>query len=138
MAACAYPGVAKRGNDLRVGDPNRRLAAHVRVGLPHSRPLEDPDYDPCRHVSGTTYTCTTGAVDSFHYAAHPAAAMASGKRSGGYRKHRPRVLDETTWFRLAVEKRGEEYLSFPGARCCLTNSAMRTMVLETEPVRGTS
>lgn len=116
----------QQGNDLR---SEIRVAdlLHMSSGLRIKAP-EDPDYDP-----GGTYAdhfyLYTGSVDSFHYAATRPLQWLPGK-VGRYRNTDPVLTNYL--IRLAVEKRGEEYLSFP-RRELFDKLGMRTMVVETDP-----
>jgi CubicO group peptidase (beta-lactamase class C family) len=100
---------------------------NMSSGLRIKAPL-DPDYDP----AGTYpdhYYLYTGSVNSFHYAATrpqqwPPATI------GRYRNTDPVLTNYL--IRLAVEKRGEEYLSFP-RRALFDKIGIRTMVIETDP-----
>jgi hypothetical protein len=74
----------------------------------------------------------TGRVDSFTYAATrppqwPPNAV------GRYRNTDPVLINYLV--RLAVEKRGEEYLSFP-QRQLFDKIGVRSMVMETDPYQG--
>jgi CubicO group peptidase (beta-lactamase class C family) len=117
----------QEGNDLR---SEIRIAdlLHMSSGLRIKAP-EDPDYDP-----GGTYAdhfyLYTGSVDSFHYAATRPLQWLPGK-VGRYRNTDPVLTNYL--IRLAVEKRGEEYLSYP-RRALFDKLGIRTMVLETDPV----
>jgi CubicO group peptidase (beta-lactamase class C family) len=96
-------------------------------GLRIKAPL-DPDYDPAGTYPDHFYLYT-GGVNSFHYAATrpqqwPPATI------GRYRNTDPVLTNYL--IRLAVEKRGEEYLSFP-RRALFDKIGIRTMVIETDP-----
>ena len=114
------------GNDPRA---KIRIAdlLNMSSGLRIKAPL-DPDYDP----AGTYpdhYYLYTGSVNSFHYAATrpqqwPPATI------GRYRNTDPVLTNYL--IRLAVEKRGEEYLSFP-RRALFDKIGIRNMVIETDP-----
>jgi CubicO group peptidase (beta-lactamase class C family) len=114
------------GRDLR---SEIRIAdlLHMSSGL-RIKALEDPDYDPTGTYPDHLYLYT-GGVDSFHYAATRPLQWLPGK-VGRYRNTDP-VLTSYL-IRLAVEKRGEEYLSFP-RRALFDKLGMRTMVVETDP-----
>jgi len=116
----------QEGNDLR---SEIRIAdlLHMSSGL-RIKALEDPDYDPAGTYPDHLYLYT-GGVDSFHYAATRPLQWLPGK-VGRYRNTDPVLTNYL--IRLAVEKRGEEYLSFPG-RALFDKLGMRTMVLETDP-----
>ena len=114
------------GNDPRA---KIRIAdlLNMSSGLRIKAPL-DPDYDP----AGTYpdhYYLYTGSINSFHYAATrpqqwPPATV------GRYRNTDPVLTNYL--IRLAVEKRGEEYLSFP-RRALFDKIGIRNMVIETDP-----
>ncbi len=114
------------GKDLR---SEIRIAdlLHMSSGL-RIKALEDPDYDPTGTYPDHLYLYT-GGVDSYHYAATRPLQWLPGK-VGRYRNTDPVLTNYL--IRLAVEKRGEEYLSFP-RRALFDKLGMRTMVLETDP-----
>jgi CubicO group peptidase (beta-lactamase class C family) len=114
------------GNDLR---SEIRIAdlLHMSSGL-RIKALEDPDYDPAGTYADHLYLYT-GGVDSFHYAATRPLQWLPGK-VGRYRNTDPVLTNYL--IRLAVEKRGEEYLSFP-RRALFEKLGIRTMVVETDP-----
>ncbi len=116
----------QEGNDLR---SEIRIAdlLHMSSGLRIKAP-EDPDYDPTGTYADHFYLYT-GSVDSFHYAATRPLQWLPGK-VGRYRNTDPVLTNYL--IRLAVEKRGEEYLSFP-RRALFDKLGMRTMVVETDP-----
>jgi CubicO group peptidase (beta-lactamase class C family) len=100
---------------------------NMSSGLRIKAPL-DPDYDPAGTYPDHFYLYT-GSIDSFHYAATrplqwPPATV------GRYRNCDPVLTNYL--IRLAVEKRGEQYLSFP-RRALLDKLGMRSMVIETDP-----
>lgn len=113
-------------NDLR---SEIRIAdlLHMSSGL-RIKALEDPDYDPAGTYPDHLYLYT-GGVDLFHYAATRPLQWLPGK-VGRYRNTDPVLTNYL--IRLAVEKRGEEYLSFP-RRELFDKLGMRTMVVETDP-----
>jgi CubicO group peptidase (beta-lactamase class C family) len=113
-------------NDLR---SEIRIAdlLHMSSGLRINAP-EDPDYDPAGTYADHFYLYT-GGMNSFHYAAtRPLQWLPS--KVGRYRNTDPVLTNYL--IRLAVEKRSEEYLSFP-RRALFDKLGMRTMVLETDP-----
>jgi len=116
----------QEGNDLR---SEIRIAdlLHMSSGL-RIRAPEDPDYDPASTYADHLYLYT-GGVDSFRYAATRPLQWLPGK-VGRYRNTDPVLTNYL--IRLAVEKRGEEYLSFP-RRALFDKLGIRTMVLETDP-----
>jgi CubicO group peptidase (beta-lactamase class C family) len=109
-------------SEIRIAD-----LLHMSSGLRIKAP-EDPDYDPAGTYPDHLYLYT-GSVDSFHYAASRPLQWLPGK-VGRYRNTDPVLTNYL--IRLAVEKRGEEYLSFP-RRALFDKLGMRTMVLETDP-----
>jgi CubicO group peptidase (beta-lactamase class C family) len=113
------------------GDPRAkiRIADLLRMssGL-RSRAPQDPDYDPAGPYPDHVYLYT-GAVDSFRYAATRPLEWPPNT-VGRYRNTDPVLINYL--IRLAVEKRGEEYLSFP-QRALFDKIGIRTMVMETDP-----
>jgi len=100
-----------------------RMSSGLRIRAP-----QDPDHDPTGAYPDHVYLYT-GAVDAFRYAATrplqwPPATV------GRYRNTDPVLINYLV--RLGVEKRGEEYLSFP-QRALFDPLGVRTMVLETDP-----
>src|SRR5947208_7530896 len=113
------------------GDPRAKIRIadimHMSSGL-RSRAPQDPDFDPTLGYPDHLYLYT-GSVNSFHYAATrpqqwPPNAV------GRYRNTDPVLMNYL--IRLGVEKRGEDYLSFP-QRALFDKIGIRTMVLETDP-----
>jgi CubicO group peptidase (beta-lactamase class C family) len=113
------------------GDPRAKIriidlmqmSSGLRVRAP-----QDPDYDPALGYPDHVYLYT-GAINSFQYAATrpqqwPPATV------GRYRNSDPVLVSYL--IRLAVEKRGDDYLSFP-QRALFDKIGVRTMVLETDP-----
>jgi CubicO group peptidase (beta-lactamase class C family) len=113
------------------GDPRSeiRIADILRMssGLRIRAPL-DPGFDPEGPYPDHVYLYT-GGVDSFRYAATRPQQWPPN-RVGRYRNTDPVLASYLV--RLAVEKRGEDYLSFP-QRALFDKLGMRTMVLETDP-----
>lgn len=107
---------------IRIGDI-LQMSSGLRIRAPM-----DPDFDPAGPYPDHLYLYT-GGVDTFRYAATRPLQWPPGK-VGRYRNTDP-VLGNYL-IRLAVEKRKEEYLSFP-RRALLDKLGMRTMVLETDP-----
>ena len=91
------------------------------------RAPQDPDYDASLGYPDHVYLYT-GAVDSFKYAATRPQQWPPGA-VGRYRNTDPVLINYLV--RLGVEKRGEEYLSFP-QRALLDRIGVRTMVMETD------
>jgi CubicO group peptidase (beta-lactamase class C family) len=114
-----------------VGDPRSKIRIedilHMSSGL-RIRAPQDPDYDP-----GGTYPdhlyLYTGGVDSYHYAATRPQQWPPNT-IGRYRNTDPVLISYL--IRLGVEKRGEDYLSFP-QRALFDKLGIRTMVIETDP-----
>jgi CubicO group peptidase (beta-lactamase class C family) len=113
------------------GDPRAKIRIgdmmHMSSGL-RIRAPQDPDYDPAGPYPDHLYLYT-GSVNSFHYAATrplqwPPNAV------GRYRNTDPVLVNYL--IRLAVEKRGEDYLSFP-QRALFDKIGIRTMVMDTDP-----
>ena len=113
------------------GDPRAKIrisdilqmSSGIRIRAP-----QDPDYDPSLGYPDHVYLYT-GSVNAFQYAATrppqwPPATI------GRYRNTDPVLINYL--IRLGVEKRGEEYLSFP-QRALFDRIGIRTMVMETDP-----
>lgn len=94
------------------GDPRIKIRIadllHMSSGLRIKAP-QDPDYDPAGTYPDHLYLYT-GGVDSFHYAATRPLQWPPNT-VGRYHNCDPVLTNYL--IRLAVEKRGEEYLSFP-------------------------
>jgi len=92
------------------GDPRAKIRIadllHMSSGLRIKAP-QDPDYDPSGTYPDHLYL-NTGSVDSFHYAATRPLQWPPNT-VGRYRNTDPVLINYL--IRLAVEKRGEEYLS---------------------------
>jgi CubicO group peptidase (beta-lactamase class C family) len=113
------------------GDPRAKIRIvellHMSSGLRIKAP-QDPDYDPAGTYPDHVYLYT-GTVNSFHYAATRPLQWPPNT-VGRYHNTDPVLVNYL--IRLAVEKRGEEYLSFP-RRALFDRVGMRTMVVETDP-----
>ncbi|MDQ2980203.1 MAG: beta-lactamase family protein [Acidobacteriota bacterium] len=113
------------------GDPRAKIRIadllHMSSGL-RIRAPQDPDYDPAGPYPDHVYLYT-GGVSSFHYAATRPLQWPPNT-VGRYHNTDPVLVNYLV--RLAVEKRGEDYLSFP-RRALFDRIGMRTMVLETDP-----
>ena len=113
------------------GDPRAKIRIadllHMSSGLRIKAP-QDPDYDPSGTYPDHLYLYT-GGVDSFHYAATRPLQWPPNT-VGRYHNTDPVLINYL--IRLAVEKRGEEYLSFP-RRALFDKIGIRTMVMETDP-----
>jgi CubicO group peptidase (beta-lactamase class C family) len=112
------------------GDP--RAAIRIRdllqmsSGLRIRAPL-DPEFDPNGPYPEHVYLYT-GTVNTFHYAATRPLQWPPGK-VGRYRNTDPVLVNYL--IRLAVEKRGEEYLSFP-QRALFDRLGIRSMVIDAD------
>ena len=113
------------------GDPRAKIRIadllHMSSGLRIKAP-QDPDYDPSGPYPDHVYLYT-GSVDSFHYAATRPMQWPPDT-VGRYHNTDPVLINYL--IRLGVEKRGEEYLSFP-QRALFDKLGIRTMVMETDP-----
>jgi len=113
------------------GDPRAKIRIadilHMSSGL-RIKASQDPDYDPSGTYPDHLYLYT-GCVDSFHYAATRPLQWPPNT-VGRYHNTDPVLINYL--IRLAVQKRGEEYLSFP-QRALFDKIGIRTMVLETDP-----
>ena len=113
------------------GDPRAKIRIadllQMSSGLRSRAPL-DPDYDSLGGYPDHLYLYT-GGVNSFKYAATRPLQWPPGK-VGRYRNTDPVLVNYL--LRLAVEKRGEEYLSF-AQRLLFDRLGIRSMVIETDP-----
>jgi CubicO group peptidase (beta-lactamase class C family) len=113
------------------GDPRAKIRIadllNMSSGLRIKAP-QDPDYDPAGTYPDHLYLYT-GTVNSFHYAATRPLQWPPGT-VGRYHNSDPVLVNYLV--RLAIEKRGEEYLSFP-QRALFDKLGIRTMVIETDP-----
>jgi len=100
---------------------------HMSSGL-RIRAPQDPDYDPAGPYPDHLYLYT-GGVNSFHYAATRPLQWPPGT-VGRYHNTDPVLVNYLV--RLGVEKREEEYLSFP-RRALFDKVGIRSMVMETDP-----
>jgi CubicO group peptidase (beta-lactamase class C family) len=105
-----------------------RIADLLRMssGLRIRAPL-DPDFDPKGPYPDHLFLYT-GGVDSFHYAATRPPQWPPNT-IGRYRNTDPVLVNYLV--RLGVEKRKEDYLSFP-QRALFDKLGIRTMVMETD------
>lgn len=100
-----------------------RMSSGIRIKAP-----DDPDFDPAGTYPDHTYLYT-GRVNSFHYAATRPQQWPPNM-VGRYRNTDPVLASYLV--RLAVEKRGEDYFSFP-QRNLFDKIGIRSMVMETDP-----
>ena len=99
------------------------MSSGLRIRAP-----QDPDYDPSGPYPDHLYLYT-GGVNSYHYAATRPQQWPPNT-IGRYRNTDPVLISYL--IRLAVEKSGEEYLSFP-QRGLFDKLGIRTMRIETDP-----
>ncbi len=112
------------------GDPRQkiriqdilRMSSGIRIKSP-----DDPDFDPKTYPDHLYLY--TGRVNSFKYAATRPPQWPPNT-VGRYRNTDPVLINYLV--RLAVEKRGEDYLSFP-QRNLFDKIGIRSMVMETDP-----
>jgi CubicO group peptidase (beta-lactamase class C family) len=113
------------------GDPRGRIRIadllNMSSGL-RIRAPQDPDYDMAGPYPDHLYLYT-GRMNAFHYAATRPLQWPPGQ-VGRYRNTDPVLVNYL--IRLAVEGRGEEYLSFP-QRALFDRIGIRTMVIEADP-----
>lgn len=113
------------------GDPRSEIRIadilHMSSGLRIIAP-QDPDYDPQGPYPDHVFLYT-GSVDSFKYAATRPLEWPPGT-VGRYHNTDPVLINYL--IRLAVEKRGDDYLSFPQS-ALFDKIGVRTMVMETDP-----
>jgi CubicO group peptidase (beta-lactamase class C family) len=113
------------------GDPRAKITIadllNMSSGLRIIAP-QDPDYNPSGPYPDHLYLYT-GRVNSFQYAATRPLQWPPGT-IGRYHNTDPVLVNYL--IRLAVEKRGEEYLSFP-QRALFDKIGIRSMVIETDP-----
>ncbi len=100
-----------------------RMSSGLRIVAP-----DDPEYDPNGPYPDHIYYYT-GRINAFNYAATRPQQWPPNM-VGRYRNTDPVLANYLV--RLAVEKRGEEYLSFP-QRQLFDKIGIRSMVLETDP-----
>jgi CubicO group peptidase (beta-lactamase class C family) len=113
------------------GDPRAkiRIADLLRMssGL-RIRAQYDPEYDPSGPYPDHLYLYT-GGVNSFHYAATRPLQWPPNT-VGRYRNTDPVLVNYL--IRLAVERRGDDYASFP-QHALFDKIGVRSMVIETDP-----
>lgn len=100
-----------------------RMSSGLRIRAP-----QDPDFDRSGPYPDHLYLYT-GSVNSFHYAATRPLQWPPNT-VGRYRNTDPVLINYL--IRLGVEKRKQEYLSFP-QRALFDRIGIRTMVIETDP-----
>lgn len=107
---------------IRIGDL-LRMSSGLRIRAP-----QDPDYDESGPYPDHLYYYT-GSVDSFKYAATRPPQWPPNT-VGRYRNTDPVLTNYL--IRLAVEKRGDDYHSFP-QRALFDKIGIRNMVLDIDP-----
>ena len=117
-----WQGAADPRTRIRIADL-LQMSSGLRIRAP-----QDPDYDPAGPYPDHVYLYT-GGVDAFHYAATRPLQWPPGT-VGRYRNTDPVLINYL--IRLAVEKRGEDYLSFP-QRALFDRLGIRNMIMETDP-----
>lgn len=100
-----------------------QMSSGLRIKAP-----DDPDFDPNGTYPDHIYYYT-GRINAFNYAATRPQQWPPGA-VGRYRNTDPVLANYLV--RLAVEKRGEDYLSFP-QRVLFDKIGIRSMVIETDP-----
>lgn len=108
--------------EIRIGDL-MRMSSGLRFRAP-----QDPDFDPDMGYPDHLYVYT-GTVNSFEWAATRPQQW-KPNTVGRYRNSDPALTNYL--IRLAVEGRGEDYLSFP-QKALFDKLGIRNMVLETDP-----
>ena len=113
------------------GDPRAKIRIadllQMSSGL-RIRAPQDPDYDPAGPYPDHVYLYT-GGMDALRYAATRPLQWPPGT-VGRYRNTDPVLVNYL--IRLAVEQRGEDYLSFP-QRALFDRLGIRNMIMETDP-----
>ena len=100
-----------------------RMSSGLRIRAPY-----DPDYDPSGPYPDHLYLYT-GSINSFHYAATRPLEWPPNT-VGRYRNTDPVLVNYL--IRLAVERRGDNYASFP-QHALFDKIGVRSMVIETDP-----
>jgi CubicO group peptidase (beta-lactamase class C family) len=100
-----------------------RMSSGLRIRAP-----QDPDFDPAGPYPDHLYYYT-GSINSFTYAATRPQQWPPNS-VGRYRNTDPVLINYL--IRLAVEKRKQDYHSFP-QRALFDKIGIRTMVLDTDP-----
>lgn len=112
-------------------DPRQQIRIsdlmHMSSGLRIEAP-DDPDFDPNGTYPDHLYFYT-GRINAFNYAATRPQQWPPNT-IGRYRNTDPVLASYL--IRLAVEKRGEDYLSFP-QRALFDKIGIRSMTMETDP-----
>jgi CubicO group peptidase (beta-lactamase class C family) len=117
-----WQSAGDKRQEIRIAD-----ILHMSSGLRIKAP-DDPDFDPNGTYTDHKYFYT-GRINAFNYAATRPQQWPPNT-IGRYRNTDPVLANYL--IRLAVEKRGEQYLSFP-QRALFDKIGIRTMTLETDP-----
>lgn len=117
-----WQGEGDGRRQIRIADI-LRMSSGLRIKAP-----DDPDFDPRGTYPDHVYLYT-GRIDAFDYAATRPQQWPPNT-VGRYRNTDPVLANYL--IRLAVEQRGEEYLSFP-QRAVFDKIGIRSMVIETDP-----
>jgi len=114
-----------------IGDKRAKIKIqdilHMSSGL-RIRAPQDPDFDPDLGYPDHVYLYT-GGINSFIWAATRPQQWPPNS-IGRYRNTDPVLINYL--IRLAVEKKGEDYHSFP-QRALFDKIGIRTMIMETDP-----
>ncbi|MCY1227654.1 Beta-lactamase [compost metagenome] len=117
-----WQGAGDGRQQIRIADI-LRMSSGLRIKAP-----DDPDFDPNGTYPDHIYYYT-GRINAFNYAATRPQQWPPNT-VGRYRNTDPVLANYLV--RLGVEKRGEEYLSFP-QRAIFDKIGIRSMVIETDP-----
>jgi len=117
-----WQGAGDKRKDIRIADL-LQMSSGLRIKAP-----DDPDFDPAGTYPDHLYFYT-GRIDAFDYAATRPQQWPPGQ-VGRYRNTDPVLVNYL--IRLAVEKRGDDYLSFP-QRALFDKIGVRSMTIETDP-----
>jgi CubicO group peptidase (beta-lactamase class C family) len=117
-----WQGDGDKRKEIRISDI-LQMSSGLRINAP-----DDPEFDLNGAYPDHVYFYT-GRIDAFDYAATRPQQWPPGT-VGRYRNTDPVIANYL--IRLAVEKRGEAYLSFP-QRALFDKIGIRTMTLETDP-----
>lgn len=117
-----WQGVGDARQQIKISDI-LQMSSGLRIKAP-----DDPDFDPNGTYPDHVYYYT-GRINAFNYAATRPQQWPPGA-VGRYRNTDPVLANYLV--RLAVEKSGEEYLSFP-QRALFDKIGIRSMVIETDP-----
>ncbi|WP_301280750.1 serine hydrolase domain-containing protein [Variovorax paradoxus] len=117
-----WQGAGDGRKQIRISDI-LRMSSGLRIKAP-----DDPDFNPNGTYPDHVYYYT-GRIDAFNYAATRPQQWPAGA-VGRYRNTDPVLANYLV--RLAVEKRGEDYYSFP-QREIFDKIGIRSMTIETDP-----